>query len=357
MRRTRFAKSTAVPITAGATSETVALYRHLIDMGKRTHFRFGVSDLHVGMDATPTFYENSAIYMANGGQAPAVTGWEYSDTEWSNRWGAVGTESIRQRIIAAHAAGAIITMNHHSGNPVTGYLSRDTQTHPAPTSQSGTGYYKDKTGSPVTAILPGGSKRTQWLAYLDRLAAFLASLIDTDGNKIPVILRLHHECNGLFFWWAAEGAAKYKNLWADHVTYLRDTAGVTNVLYAPNFNAGGELVSDWFPGSEYTDVVTLDIYRDSANPHLLSGTDVAWWFSQCESVAGEKPLAIAEIGSSTNQENADWYLEVLAGMTTRLRRAAYAATWRSPWGPDFADSTASKAAFTALLNDPRAIKI
>jgi hypothetical protein len=119
--------------------------------------------------------------------------------------------------------------------------------------------------SPTTAILPNGSLRVSYLAYLDDLALFLKeTLVDDDSNPIPVLLRFWHENDGDFFWWGTftTSGNKFKELWQDFVTYLTVTKSVNNVIfvYSPQLR---ETFSDYYPGDDYVDIIGADRYIET----------------------------------------------------------------------------------------------
>ncbi len=98
--------------------------------------------------------------------------------------------------IGAVARGGINTFFWHLFNPVTG------------------DNFYDKTPA-VSAILPGGERHEFYRRELDRLAAFILSLKDSNGKPIPIIFRPYHEHTGSWFWWGQDFciADEYKELW------------------------------------------------------------------------------------------------------------------------------------------------
>ena len=50
-------------------------------------------------------------------------------------------------------------------------------------------------------IMPGGDLNAKYRRFLDMIAEFASLCIDVEGEKIPMIFRPFHECNGDWFWW------------------------------------------------------------------------------------------------------------------------------------------------------------
>ena len=153
-------------------------------------------------------------------------------------------------------------------------------------------------------IMPGGDLNDKYKRFLDMIAEFASLCIDVEGEKIPMIFRPFHECNG------------------DEDEYLAR-----------------------YPGDEYIDIMGLDLYNDK--PHkgdgffhkLSSSIDVVYDIAKSRS----KITALTEIGyRSLETENGyfeglapidntirDWFTELLDGVTSTEggRRLSYMLTW------------------------------
>lgn len=359
MRASGFPRSKLIPITPNATAETVALLRWIDDMGKGPRIALGTSDHLAGMpDVYPAmdWFETEAVFMANsGGRRPKLLCFEYHDPAWVSRYGSAGTDSVRERIVAANARGQVVVLHNHSGNPVTGRLSREGTVYPPPPVGFRQGTVYDKTGDPITAVLPGGAENAQMIGYMDRMAAFIESCVDANGKKIPIILRMFHEANGAFFWWGGSGGALYIQLWQYFVSYMRDVKGLKNVLYAPNLQ-DGEVFTSWWPGADYSDFGTVDYYNDSDTP-AFDGTLLLSIYNQIKGRADYKPIALAEAGGRYNINTPNFWTSARDVLTTKYRKFAYVVLWRPTWGPSLDDPAASKAAFSAFANDPRVVTV
>ena len=199
-------------------------------------------------------------------------------------------------------------------------------------------------------ILPGGDLNDKYKRFLDLIAEFASICIDVEGEKIPMIFRPFHECNGDWFWWGKSFMTdeEFKELFRYTIDYLMDDKGVDNlaVCYSPNgFIGSEEEYLSRYPGDEYVDIMGLDLYNDK--PHkgdgffqkLSSSLNVVYDIA----LEKNKITALTEIGyRSLETENGyfeglapidntvpDWFTQLLNAVisTESGRRLAYMATW------------------------------
>ena len=199
-------------------------------------------------------------------------------------------------------------------------------------------------------ILPGGDLNDKYKRFLDLIAEFASICIDVEGEKIPMIFRPFHECNGDWFWWGKSFMTdeEFKELFRYTIDYLMDDKGVDNlaVCYSPNgFIGSEEEYLARYPGDEYVDIMGLDLYNDK--PHkgdgffqkLSSSLNVVYDIA----LEKNKITALTEIGyRSLETENGyfeglapidntvpDWFTQLLNAVisTESGRRLAYMATW------------------------------
>ena len=199
-------------------------------------------------------------------------------------------------------------------------------------------------------IMPGGDLNAKYRRFLDMIAEFASLCIDVEGEKIPMIFRPFHECNGDWFWWGKSFMTdeEFIALFRYTVDYLLGAKGVDNlaVCYSPNgFISSEDEYLARYPGDEYIDIMGLDLYNDK--PHkgdgffhkLSSSIDVVYKISQERG----KIIALTEIGyRSLETENGyfeglapmdntipDWFTELLDAVTSTEggRRLSYMLTW------------------------------
>ena len=360
---------TSVPITSGATAKTVALYRWLLTAKKHRRYIAGTNDMVWDMPdtapaGTPYIHGTQDYFFdASSGRWPGFLGMEYHDPAWANRWGSDGTDLVRSTMIAAAARGSILGLHNHPGNPVTGQLSRNGLSWRD--AQTATGNYGDRSGSPLTSIKTGGVQEAQFLAWLDRLADFINSLVDAQGQKIPVIFRPFHEvCDGTWFWWnGADRAADYILVWRKMVDYLRNTKGLTNVLYCWNVHIRPSAnFFPYWPGSAYVDVISIDIY-DPANNSSISFeagglTGPCYDFILNYATTANRPLAVSEFGYTYHIENniTDvWDVRTGIPLRDKYSQFGLAAVWDRPWGPQPSNPQAFKDSFKRWTDSPNAL--
>lgn len=266
----------------------------------------------------------SDVYQMTG-DYPAVVGWEIGHVELGAPYSldSVYFDDIRRGIAATAARGGISTISWHADNLLTGGSAWDCSRTDA-----------------VASVLPGGPLHDAYLARLDRVADFLASLRDAQGRAIPVVLRLYHEQTRSWFWWGAEQATpdQYKALWRMTVGHLRDTRGVHNVLYAysPTEVENEAEYLERYPGDEWVDVVGFDLYhfgtddaatqryREQMQRNLRIVADFA-------ARSGKLPV-MAETGME-GIPVADYFTRVVSPLVASSRMA-WILFWRNAWEKD-----------------------
>lgn len=152
----------------------------------------------------------------------------------------------------------------------------------------------------------GTSLNTAWKKRLDEIVPYLQQLKDAG---VPAIFRPLHEMNEQWAWWGgrpgSNGSAKLYQITHD---YLVGTKGMTNLVWAWNVQdnpAGG--FSNYYPGSSYVDVVTLDAWYKA----FPSSSE----YQSLRSIAAGKPIALAEVGTMPTAANLSaqpewtWFME------------------------------------------------
>ncbi|MFE6335523.1 glycosyl hydrolase [Streptomyces sp. NPDC057806] len=173
-------------------------------------------------------------------------------------------------------------------------------------------------------ITSGSALNNAWKRRLDEVVPYLQQL---KNAGVPVLFRPLHEMNESWNWWGnrpgANGSARLYQITRD---YLAGTKGLDNLIWVWNVQdnpAGGW--STYYPGSQYVDVVSLDVWYKN---HPSSAD-----YQQMQSIAGTKPIALAEMGKVPNstllnsQTKWAWFMmwsEQLRGNNTNAEiQAAY----------------------------------
>ena len=199
-------------------------------------------------------------------------------------------------------------------------------------------------------ILPGGDLNEKYRRFLDLIADFAEKCVDVEGEKIPMIFRPFHECNGDWFWWGKGFLTdeEYVGLFRYTIDYLLGQKGADNlaVAYSPNGAIANEdEYLSRYPGDEYVDILGMDLYHDK--PHkgdgfyhkLSSSLDVIYEIAKEHG----KITALTEIGyRSLDTENGyfeglapidntikDWFTSTLDAITSTEggKRLSYMLVW------------------------------
>ncbi|MFO1368278.1 MAG: carbohydrate-binding protein [Marinagarivorans sp.] len=152
--------------------------------------------------------------------------------------------------------GAAINLMWHACNPAKSEPCEYSKAH-------GTGPWSDMSDAEWAQLMTDGSAiNTEWKRRMDKVAVFLAQL---QQLNIEVMFRPLHEMNQRDFWWGGRpgpnGTAKLYRMTHD---YFTNTKGLKNLIWVWDVQDFGSLASDlntYDPGSNYWDVLALDVYR------------------------------------------------------------------------------------------------
>jgi mannan endo-1,4-beta-mannosidase len=137
----------------------------------------------------------------------------------------------------------------------------------------------------------GSAEQKEWFDRLDNVAGFIKQLQDAG---VPLIWRPFHECNYGFFWWGAhEHTPKlFRKMWHRFVHHhgLHNIIWNYNVNYEFKTTAYPNATEAFYPGDEYTDMVSMDIYLDYKHRFTKSA------FDKMYRIGKGRPVAIGENG-------------------------------------------------------------
>lgn len=256
-----------------ATDEAKRLYSYLLDCyGKVT-----ISGQYC--DSGMNGWENLLIYQ-NSGKYPAILGLDmgyYSQTGVDHKVEISTTEQA----ITYWDKGGIVTICWHWLAPEK-YIN-------------GTWYSAfrpEHTNINVTKILNGQDEEGYSLLMkdIDNIAQQLLKLQDAG---VPILWRPLHEASGGWFWWGAEGAQTYKQLYILLYETLTNEYGLNNLIWVWN---GQD--ADWYPGDEYVDIVGIDIY---AGEHAYA-SQINAFLENVGYSAGKKLVVLSENGTMIDPE-------------------------------------------------------
>lgn len=152
----------------------------------------------------------------------------------------------------------------------------------------GTGVTDDLSDSQWSELITDGSALNRaWKARLDEVVPYLQQLKDAG---IPVLWRPVHEMNDGWSWWGGRpGADGSRKLYQITHDYLKDTKNLTNLLWVWNVkDLDASRIPEYYPGDSYVDIVSVDMW----NSYFPSST----YYDTLRSLAGSKPMALAEVG-------------------------------------------------------------
>ncbi len=176
--------------------------------------------------------------------------------------------------------GSLVNIMWHTCSPV----------HSEPCAWNETGVLDHLNDAEWTSLITeGGELNITWKKRLDEIAMYMQYLKE---KGVEVFFRPFHEMNQPVFWWAGrkgvDGTAKLYQITHD---YLKYTKGLTNLIWIwdiQDFKTLEADLIDYNPGSEYWDLLAMDMYSSDGTGYTLSK------YNACLKVAGGKPIAIGE---------------------------------------------------------------
>ncbi|WP_433830956.1 glycoside hydrolase family 26 protein [Flavobacterium anhuiense] len=326
-----------------ATKETKNLYQNLKTISKK-NILFGhqhALEYGHGWSNEP----NRSDVKSVTGSHPAVVGIDFSDFSGRSKDQIEkAKEVLRKYVIDTYERGGITTVSWHFNNPAS----------------EGGFYWKDgiSTAS-MSLIKPGGLYHEQYKEILKTIADFAHSVKAKDGKLSPMIFRPFHEFDGDWFWWGKSHTSRedFIAVWQFTVSYLKDTLGVHNFLYAfspdNRFNSKEEYL-ERYPGDNFVDMLGMDDYGDFGRDgkyDLEAGLKKLKIFSDL-AIKKKKLAAFTETGLESIP-NEKWWTEVLLKtLKSENLQLVYVLVWRN----DTLSSTHYYAPFPGQVSEEDFIK-
>ncbi|WP_165864788.1 glycosyl hydrolase [Rufibacter latericius] len=154
-------------------------------------------------------------------------------------------------------------------------------------------YTRATTFNFATALADKNGANYQLL--LRDIDAIAVELKKFQAQDIPVLWRPLHEAAGGWFWWGAQGAAPFRELWQLMYDRLTNHHQLHNLIWVYTAERGKP---DWYPGDAYVDIVGIDIYENTAVASNLSGQ----WTELQNLFNGKKLVTLSETGNLPNPE-------------------------------------------------------
>lgn len=200
--------------------------------------------------------------------------------------------------------------------------------------------------SAAEAVKDGTWENTVIKADLEKISGYLKLLQD---KGIPVLWRPLHEAagntytqwhTGAWFWWGADGAQAYKDLWIYMFNWFRD-AGIRNLIWVWTTQTSGpeDADFDFYPGDEYVDIIGKDIYNVSDASGIASQFTAVLQYSSHKMVTLSELGGIPDMGSCWDSGARwlyfmPWYDYANDGSENFAHGNADIAWWRSSFASD-----------------------
>jgi len=315
---TLYAAAQAMLADKQATPQTTHLYNNLQKLLAHG-FMFGHQDdlaYGVGWKYEPGRSDIKDVT----GDYPALYGFELGRIELDHTVNidSVPFDKMRQYIHDAYERGGVITLSWHANNPLTGKTAWD----PSP----------PKT---IAAIFDSAAVHALYTSWLDKVAAFIASLKGDKGEPIPVLFRIFHELNGSWFWWGGKNCTpdEIKKLYQFTESYLRDEKHLHNLIYVFNTDrfASQQEYLERYPGNDWVDIIGFDIYQRKGgaegNQAFIQEVDKSLTTLEAIAKQNNKIPALTEFGYN-GLPDSTWWTNVFAkGIGTH--KISYVMGWRN----------------------------
>jgi mannan endo-1,4-beta-mannosidase len=302
-----------VPVNPHATPEARALLAYLASISGQGYITGQHNYPNVGSRYTDLAYDLTGKY-------PGLFGEDFGFSAGDDKDSVLSRPAMIDEAERQYQNGAVIALTWHEVRP--------TDDEPVTFRDSVQGHLTDYEWQQV--LTPGTPLYNRWCAQVDVVAGYLRQLRDA---HVPVLFRAYHEMNGNWFWWGGRpgkggSEALYRQIYDRFVNvhHLDNLVWVWNVN-APGGNAGS--IAEYYPGAQFADVVTMDIYGEFKQDY----------YDSMISLAAGKPIALAEVGAVPS-------LEVLAAQP----RWTYFMSWS-----ELVRASNSLDQLHAIYDSPRAL--
>ncbi|MBN2523891.1 MAG: hypothetical protein JXB24_11505 [Bacteroidales bacterium] len=263
---------------------------------------------------------NSQFAAQYIGKTPVVWSTDWGFAEDGDTDSYLARPGIVKEAIRQHQKGSLITVCWHAVPPTT---DEPTTFRPLPGADpdslaSVQGQLTDRQFKDM--LTPGTLLYSRWCSQVDSIAFYLKELQDA---KVPVLWRPYHEMNGNWFWWGGRtGVYSTKRLYQQLFNRLVNVHKLHNLIWLWSVdrpNQSERYFSQYNPGSEFFDVVSLDVYgRDFSQDY----------YDSLLVLAEGKPLVLGEVGNPPSPEIIEnqpgWVFYVTwAGMVRNTSRKEY----------------------------------
>jgi mannan endo-1,4-beta-mannosidase len=302
------------PVTPNASKEAKALLAYIQNLSGK-HTLSGQHNFPISGDRNTQF---AAEYI---GKTPVVWSQDFGFSKEGDKDSYLARPSIIKEAIRQHTLGSIVTLCWHAVPPT---ADEPITFQPLP------GYDSTKLASVQGKLLdqqfkdlltPGTPLHKRWVKQVDEIAMYLKQLQDA---KVPVLWRPYHEMNGDWFWWGGRNTGKYTTaaLYRQIFDRMVKHHKLNNLIWVWSVDrpsrADREFV-DYYPGTEYLDIVSLDVYGNDFNQRYYDGL---------MTLSEGRPICLGEVGNPPALEilekQPNWtYWVVWSGMVRNTSRVDF----------------------------------
>ena len=267
------------PVNSNASAETKSLLAFLVDnFGKTTLAGQFQND---NLTYTASSSEISYIEKTSG-KYPAIYGTDLINYSPSRVSRGVSTIATEDAIKWSKNENGILSLMWHWNAP-TDLI--DSGEH-----LWWSGFYTNATTFDIAAVMSDTTSERYQLLISD-IDAIAVQLKKVQNENIPVLWRPLHEAEGAWFWWGAKGPEACKKLWILLYNRLTNYHKINNLLWVWTTSDSDAALS-WYPGDEYVDILSVDVYYADAE----YGTSSFMFDNLRNKFNGKKLLAMSENG-------------------------------------------------------------
>jgi mannan endo-1,4-beta-mannosidase len=271
-----WAQAAPEPVNPHATPEARALLAYLDSISGKAIIAGQHNYPNDGSRWTDQAYDLTAKY-------PGLFGGDFGFSAGDDKDSVLSRPAMIAEAERQYRNGAVIALTWHEVRP--------TDDEPVTFHDSVQGHLTDYEWHEL--LTPGSPLNLRWCAQVDVVAGYLRQLRDA---HVPVLFRAYHEMNGGWFWWGGRpgkdgSAALYRQLYDRFVNVHH----LDNLVWVWNVNAPNPEwppIAEYYPGAQYADVVTMDIY----------GGFKPEYYASTLALAAGKPIALAEVGTLPSPE-------------------------------------------------------
>ncbi len=308
---TSFASVATSPCTSDATEAAKKLYSFLLsNYGTKT-----ISGAMTGDNSSATTLADqpdlSYLYQNDGGKYPAMVGFDFLMTTGKSQndgWFSTFSNNVITMAKETWKKGGIPSFCWHWRDP-----SHTVEDYSDTIVSKGYwDFTKAFTETGGTEWNTSSDEYNYMITDIDRVADQLLKL---QKSGVAVIWRPLHEAAGRWFWWSATCTSdQYIALWKLVYNEMVNVKGVKNCIWVwtierskercqqtNDWSSPATLVSSWYPGDEYVDIIGVDVYKRGSN------TSVSDFYNKIvEEMGDNKMITLSEtdyIPDITNMQN------------------------------------------------------